>query len=543
MKRAANVVTLAVAIACGSPAFTVSFAQEAVAPVASPRFDITRFEISGNTLIALPELSRLVAPYQGGNKDFGDVQRALEAVEQAYRARGFGVVQVLLPEQDITRGTIKFAIVEPKVGRVVIEGNKYFDGDNIRRSLPSIREGKTPNSRAMSRNLQMLGEHPAKQTSLTLKQGATEDQVDVGVKVDEQKPLRYFFTLDNTGTSETGYFRSGIGFQHSNLFNKDHTLTAQYITSPTNPNKVTIAGGGYRIPFYGWNSSLDLVLGYSDVNSGSVQGGLFNVSGSGWLALARWNYYLPRWGEFQHKLTAGLDIRKYTNDVTLTGNPGTIVPDLDLHPISLTYSGSRRYSDADLNYYATLVRNLPWGGDGDANAFNRPGLRVNPTGYPGAEPEYTILRYGATYVQALGKWQVRAALNAQYTPDLLSSYEQFGLGGPDSVRGYLLREMAGDRGYNTQLELYTPDVAATLKMSDSYRLRFLGFYDYGSFQDNQLPRNLAQERGSIYSVGLGLRMNYQKLLSLRLDLAQIMKETLNRQTDSTRLTGSVAVVF
>ena len=34
-----------------------------------------------------------------------------------------------------------------------------------------------------------------------------------------------------------------------------------------------------------------------------------------------------------------------------------------------------------------------------------------------------------------------------------------------------------------------------------------------------------------------------KLVSLRLDLAHIMQPTLNRQSDSTRLTGALAVVF
>jgi hypothetical protein len=38
-------------------------------------------------------------------------------------------------------------------------------------------------------------------------------------------------------------------------------------------------------------------------------------------------------------------------------------------------------------------------------------------------------------------------------------------------------------------------------------------------------------------------MNYRKLVSLRLDLAQIMQPTLNRQSDSQRLTGALAIVF
>src|SRR5262245_11681859 len=168
----------------------------------------------------------------------------------------------------------------------------------------------------MSRNLQMLGEHPTKQTAITLRSGATDEVVDASIKVTDEKPSRWFFTLDNTGTSNTGNLRSGIGYQHTNLFNRDHVLTAQYITSPTNISDVTIVGVGYRIPFYASNSSLDLIAGYSDVDSGVVSG-LFNVSGSGTIGAVRWNYYLPKWGEIEQKLAFGLDYRAFRNQVVV----------------------------------------------------------------------------------------------------------------------------------------------------------------------------------------------------------------------------------
>src|SRR5687767_10735354 len=255
-------------------------AQPAPEAIPAPRFDINRFEVVGNTLLPEAEVERLVAPYTGKNKDFADIQRALEALEQAYRDRGYGVAQVQLPEQDITRGVVRFRVLQPRVGRVAIEGNTHFDAENIRRSLPSVKEGETPNSREIARNLQLTAEHPAKQTNVLLRSGASEDLVDVNVKVTDEKPWRAFFTLDNTGTGDTGYFRTGVGIQHSNLFNRDHALTATYITSPGHWRDVAIYGLGYRIPYYDLNSSLELIAGYSDVASGAVPG-LFNVSGSG----------------------------------------------------------------------------------------------------------------------------------------------------------------------------------------------------------------------------------------------------------------------
>jgi len=48
-------------------------------------FEITRFEVDGNTLLGAAAIDRLLAPFAGKSRDFGDVQRALEALEGAYR--------------------------------------------------------------------------------------------------------------------------------------------------------------------------------------------------------------------------------------------------------------------------------------------------------------------------------------------------------------------------------------------------------------------------------------------------------------------------
>ena len=54
------------------------------------RFDITRFDVKGNTILQQSEIDALVAPYVGPKRNYGDIQKALEAVEGAYRSRGYG---------------------------------------------------------------------------------------------------------------------------------------------------------------------------------------------------------------------------------------------------------------------------------------------------------------------------------------------------------------------------------------------------------------------------------------------------------------------
>jgi len=266
--------------------------------------------------------------------------------------------------------------------------------------------------------------------------------------------------------------------------------------------------------------------------------GLFNVSGSGVIGAARWNTILPQWGEIEHKVAFGIDYRAFQNQVIPQGQNQNLTPDVTIHPVSIPYSGLQRMTAADFSFYAGLSHNLSGGNDGKEEDW-RNGIVARQA----VTDDYTILRYGFSYArQFRNEWQMRVGFNGQYTSNALVSGEQFGLGGPDSVRGYQLREVSNDRGYSAQAELYTPDFARKAGLSDSYKARALVFYDWGAAQRNKAVAGDIN-RDSIASFGLGLRFSYGKMVNLRFDLAQILQETASRDNNSQRLTGSLAIVF
>jgi len=509
-------------------------AQTAVAEREAVKFRIERFEVEGNTLLSAAEIEKAVAPYTGDGKDFGDIQRALEALEQIYHNHGYGSIQVMLPEQDITRGVVQLQVAETHIGKITIEGNEHFDAANVRASLPTLEEGAIPNSKAIARNLQLLEEHPTKQTAVLLRASAADNEVDAAIKIKDENPLRYFVALDNNGTKETGDERISLGFQHSNLFNRDQVLTVQYQTSPTQVGDVKVFGAGYRIPFYSLNSSLDLLAGYSDVDSGTLQN-LFNVSGSGTVFGAHYNLYLPKFGEYEQKVTVGVDYRAYKNEVLFNGVG--LVPDITVHPASVTYGGLWRMNRAQLQFYASLVQNLfPGGSDGtDADFKNS---------RAGARADYRLWRAGATYIRLLPKdWQLRAAFTGQQTSDALVLGEQFGFGGPDSVRGFNLREVSDDRGFVTNLEVYTPDFSSQIKLPwQDVRLRGLVFYDMGNVTRNDpQPGESSGQTGA--SVGLGWRLAVGKHFNLRADWAYVVDAAGQQAKGDEMVQAAVLLVF
>jgi len=233
------------------------------------RFEVARFVVQGNTLLPSGEVESILAAFRGPGREFADVQRAVEALQQAYAKRGYTMVRVALPEQELDRGVVRLRVVEARIGRVTVEGNRFFDEANIRASLPGLREGEMPNVARLSANLAQANENPAKKTTMRMQGGGAEGEVDARLIVADEKPWAIGLNVDNTGSPATGRTMVGVVYQNSNLFNRDHVLGLQYTTTAEKPDQVSVYGAGYHVPIYSLGDSFDVYASYSDVNSGS----------------------------------------------------------------------------------------------------------------------------------------------------------------------------------------------------------------------------------------------------------------------------------
>ena len=491
-------------------------------PEGALRFDIARYRVDGNTLLSVKVIQNALAPHLGKQKDFSDVQHALEALQRAYQQAGYGVVQVTLPEQELESGEVRFEVIEVKLAKITVQGNKYFSEKNILASTPALQIGKTPDSTQIARNLNVANENPAKHTEVVLRNGENDGEMDAAIKVVDDDPVKYSVSFDNTGTSQTGPFRVRFGFQHANLWHRDHTLTFQYITNPEHVSKVTVFGLGYHIPLYRLGDSLDFVAGYSDVDSGTVQD-LFNVSGAGVLLAARYNHNFDRVGDYEHKLVFGLDYRAYQNNVTTVGSTVALVPDITVHPASIIYNGTLHKPNSEFGFYIGPSQNIFPGGNDAANSdFQGPTPGFPDGSRKGAKAGYRIWRFGANYSRVMRDWQLRALFNAQNTDAALVAGEQFGLGGANSVRGFEERQYSDDRGYQATFEIYTPDVAKKIGYAGGH-LRFLAFYDTGTVARN--VRQPGEQEGiSVDSAGVGVRFLTSEIFSLKMDFAYVLHD-------------------
>lgn len=495
-------------------------------PPAPVRFEIKRYAIEGNTLLSQKQIDSIVTPFAGKDRDFGDIQKALEALQAAYAKRGYNAVRVSVPEQDIRAGEVRLKVVEARIRRVKVQDNRFFSEKNVRAGLPALKEGASPNTQDISSEAQLVNENPAKQVTVALQAADDPGQVDATVRVTDEKPWRASAYVDNTGTPNTGNSRLGVGFSHANLSDHDDVLNVQYITSPGHFSDVKIVGAAYRLPVYRWGGIVDVLAGYSSVNSGTVQG-VFNVSGSGDVFGLRYTQLLGRIESYEHRLSIGLDYRAYKNNVTFSTAPDQLVPDITVRPVSLAYTGRFSSIGQDLSFNVSYARNIPGGANGDDEAFAATGQRDQAT------PKYNVVRENVAYSRLLPKdFIFRAVANAQQTHDILVAGEQFGMGGVDSVRGYHEREVANDIGWRASLEAYGPDFGSWF--GKAWRARVLIFTDAARGHDNTPQQNPDNKLGSY---GAGFRANMGKSLAVRVDLARVTQDA------GTRVTGDYHANF
>ena len=520
------------AVGAAGAAVSMDEAAPAAQEDGVPRFAISRFDVQGNTLLSDSQVQTLLAPFAGPQRDFSDIARAVEVLEGAYRERGYSAVQVQLPEQELERGVVRLNVLQTPLGKVAISGNAYVDDANVRRALPLLREGETPNLPALSQSLKLANENPARKIEVRLQADEPAGAIDAIVTVADERPWKAMLNVDNTGNAQTGKTHVGVVLQHANLFGRDHVASLQYTSSLEKPDKVGVYGAGYHLPLYALGDSMDFFASYSNVDSGSISAGIFDlaVSGQGSMAGIRYNQNFARRGDFEPKLVYGIDYKAYRNSVQLFGME--LGADVTVHPLSVTYIGAWSLPEGESSVAVTFAHNIPGGKHGAQADFDR--VRAH------AKAAYNTARLSASASRVLaGDWQWRALFNAQVTPDALVPGEQFGAGGAASVRGFAEREVANDSGANLNLELYTPNWCG---VALGYQCRALAFYDTAWLRRNHALPGESTSQG-IASGGLGLRLLLSRYANLQLDYAHVVNAGDTGQRDANRLHFRLALAY
>ncbi|HEX2545832.1 MAG TPA: ShlB/FhaC/HecB family hemolysin secretion/activation protein [Ramlibacter sp.] len=514
------------------PAAPARAAPPMAQPAAAAVFAIRGFRIEGDNPIGDAEAQRVLAPFVRSNATLETLQQATAALETALRNAGHGLHRVALPPQEVG-DTVKLSIVKFTVGKVVIEGRQIYDEENIRRTLPELREGESPNFKTLAIQTAIANENPNKQVQVGLRESDEPDRIDATITVKEQRPWTLGASLSNAGSESSGRDRFTISAGHTNLFNRDHQFVGAYTTSFERMSDVRQLGLAYKVPLY----ALGGVIGASYTRSDVVGNfGTFTSTGAGHTFGINYTQYLPPTGGRRSYVTLGLDDRVFDasriNDIVV---PGAL--DRRSRPISLGYTARTETDTAIWGYNIEGAWNTGTGDHNDLLSYQSEDPRIDTV-------HFKVLRGAASYTAPLMKtwlWSLRGA--AQYSPDVLISGEQFGLGGLSSVRGTdIERPLSGDKGLSGTFEVTTPELVAGL--------RGLAFLDAGYIWNNSPNGVNRPSSDRLASVGVGLRY-VQGVFSASLDYGRVVVgsrvpltvNSASPQKGDSRVYATVAVRF
>ncbi len=146
------------------------------------------------------------------------------------RSENHPVVDVIVPEQDITNGVLQILIKVSKIGEILIKGNKWFSNEIISNSFHS-QKGVLIDGKLIKEDLNWINRNPFRQVDFIFSEGINEWETDLTMEVNDKLPFRSYAGYENNGNELTGFDRYFIGVNWGNAWKKDHQLNYQFTTN------------------------------------------------------------------------------------------------------------------------------------------------------------------------------------------------------------------------------------------------------------------------------------------------------------------------
>jgi hemolysin activation/secretion protein len=487
--------------------------QVSASPPKKPQtFDIWEYRLDGNTLLSRIAIEKALYPYLGPEKTIENVQQAADNLERVYRDAGYPAIYVNIPEQNVVAGIVMLKVTEGKIGRVTVQGARYFTPSGIREALPALKAGQPLAVADVQQQIQALNTRSGDlRVAPILKPGQKQGDVDVELRVKDSLPVHGGLEYNNFNSIDTTRPRLRATLSYDNLWQSAHSFGLTYQIAPQSPSELNVISASYALPLdKNWRLSTYAVKSETNVKTqvdASVGGNTLGVLGDGNVAGLRFIRTLPAQSDYTQVAIFGIDYKDFNQQVESAEQP-------------------IRYVQWSAQYNATLL------GEKSLTSFNVGadfGVRglVNDEDefaekHAGAHAEYVYFSLGISRTDTFaGDWQLLSRARAQITDSPLIDNEQFSIGGFGSVRGYYESQSLGDYGYSAGVELHTPSVANWF--GDNFNdLRALLFYELGEVRlKDALPEQTAHR--NLEGVGTGIQLQALEHLRVLWNIAYPLK--------------------
>src|ERR1043166_1884106 len=89
-------------------------------------------DVLGNTVISDTEIAEVTAPFKNRTLITEDLERLRLALTLLYINKGYLTSGAIIPDQDVRSGVITVEIIEGRLSRIDVEGNRWFSSSYLR---------------------------------------------------------------------------------------------------------------------------------------------------------------------------------------------------------------------------------------------------------------------------------------------------------------------------------------------------------------------------------------------------------------------------
>ncbi|MEI9991725.1 MAG: ShlB/FhaC/HecB family hemolysin secretion/activation protein [Rhizomicrobium sp.] len=478
-------------------------------------------QVTGLPLLDEPEIRKKLWFFIGKPLAKSDLARISKIIVDWYRAHHLPVVDVTYPEQDLSTGILQAVVSEYRVGKIKVEGNRWFDGPMLADEM-TLRHGDRIDFDWLGSDLNGLNRNPFRQVNVLLEKGDDVGYTDIALQVQDQFPLRVYASYDNQGLPVTGRERYSAGFNWGNVFGLDQQFSYQFTTSPdlwrrrdrgpglSNAPRFAAHSATYFIPLP-WGDGIDLFGSY--VKQVPNLGPDFGQQGDSVQLSGRYDVRLPSPNGLAQGIKIGFDFKRSNNNLAF-GGVEVFGSATEIDQFLLIYDATRPDKHGQTALENTFVYSP--GGFGPSNRT----AVFRQSGVNGASAQYVYDNLEVTRVTNLRwniSWVVRAT--GQVSGGELLPSEQLGAGGVDSVRGYDERSVSGSQGVLLSTELRSPafhPLGNFANLGVDEQAQVLAFWDYGDVAYKHVQQNLPKS-AELQSVGFGARYGIGSYLDARFD--------------------------
>lgn len=462
-----------------------------------------------------------LAPLLGRAIDNKQIDQLKAIVLSALNKEGGMLADIYVPPQRSGDGYVVVVVSPAKVGKIVTNGQQYFDGAKIACEVRTQPGGQV-NLKTLAEDLVWLNRTPWRVTDVTYGPGENVGEADITLATTDRRPFRPYVSVDNTGTRLSGLGRYKAGVSWGNPFGLfDHRLDYSYTRSNLD-NLLDMHSLSYTMPV-GERNTLMLGLGRMDATSKFNQD--FSAKGSNTNVTVAINRPLAKLSAFPnltHEGTLGFEYKHVeTNLLFGQVNLSDYNRSPELMQFYADYSAGISDNAKKVNTYTHLgiSPGFGWGNNTDEDLSL---MRA------GSKNTYWFVKETVDSSIHLPKnWGLRGLVNLQYTNDVLPYSERMQVTGSNAVRGYYEDTLYADSGLMVNLELQAPTLDMKLAGKDA-QLQVFAFKDWGKGYSKSVDLNndlqTNQKQNVVSSLGLGARFTLSPFVQFNSSLAWADRE-------------------